>query len=490
MNSPELSIVAVTRNDNHGGDMTYRMQLFIEGIFFQSEKYKYPVELIIVEWNPPKDRPPLAESLSWPQNHKYCFVRIIKVPEKLHQNYKHAKNLPLYQMIGKNVGIRRAKGDFILATNVDVLFSDELFKVFASGKLKKGKMYRVDRYDVKNDIPVYSSHDERLKYCESNVLRINQQYGTKDINNNKKYPIYPENVHELNKKDYFSVPLHTNACGDFQLMAWEHWNELHGYPELDLFSMYIDGIFEHMAYHHGIEEEVLHEPIFHIDHIAGWSLEGQNELLKRLTAKDIQSLEYGQYLDLTLKMHIERKPLIFNDQNWGFRKNMLQEYVINEKGIKQSHFDSEKFEFYESCNTGEWLKRINQIHKEIEKETQKNNLKEGDKNKQKEMGLKWFEENVNNKKVVVFGAGSGYDLFTKLILDAYNIRPEYFVDNDHEKVGEMKNNIEIYSVEKLLDENKEEILILVSSQFYQEIKDQLVKLGYKEHQNFFPAYQY
>src|SRR5262249_2624288 len=31
--------------------------------------------------------------------------------------------------------------------------------------------------------------------------------------------------------------LHLNGCGDFQLAARRHWFELHGYPELETFSM-------------------------------------------------------------------------------------------------------------------------------------------------------------------------------------------------------------------------------------------------------------
>src|SRR6185503_19507238 len=36
--------------------------------------------------------------------------------------------------------------------------------------------------------------------------------------------------------------VHQNACGDFQLMAREHWFALRGYPELEVFSMSLDGL--------------------------------------------------------------------------------------------------------------------------------------------------------------------------------------------------------------------------------------------------------
>ena len=55
-------------------------------------------------------------------------------------------------MIGKNVGIRRARGQFVLATNIDILFSDELAKYLAARRLEPGRMYRIDRHDAMSDV--------------------------------------------------------------------------------------------------------------------------------------------------------------------------------------------------------------------------------------------------------------------------------------------------------------------------------------------------
>ena len=57
-------------------------------------------------------------------------------------------------MIAKNVGIRRARGQFILATNIDILFSDELAEYLATRRLEHGRMYRIDRHDAMSDVPV------------------------------------------------------------------------------------------------------------------------------------------------------------------------------------------------------------------------------------------------------------------------------------------------------------------------------------------------
>src|ERR1700722_20937716 len=122
---PYLSVVVTTRNDDHGGNLLGRTQAFVNGFLSQCRRHKVPAELIIVEWNPPPDRPPLAEALQWRDSEGWCQVRIIAVPLEIHQRWRTWKALPLYQMTAKNVGIRRARGEFVLATNIDILFSDE-----------------------------------------------------------------------------------------------------------------------------------------------------------------------------------------------------------------------------------------------------------------------------------------------------------------------------------------------------------------------------
>src|SRR6185369_15761533 len=55
-------------------------------------------------------------------------------------------------------------------------------------------------------------------------------------------------------RDHRPAERHQNACGDFQLMAREHWLALRGYPEFEMFSMSIDGLFESIACAAGIRE--------------------------------------------------------------------------------------------------------------------------------------------------------------------------------------------------------------------------------------------
>src|SRR4029077_584876 len=151
---------------------------FVEAWINQCKRQDLSSELIIVEWNPPADKPKLAEALRWPDDAGPCQGRFIEVPAELHRRYKHAEALPLYQMIAKNVGIRRARGEFILATNVDILLSDELVAFLAKRCLDPERMYRIDRHDAMGGVSLEASLDEQLEYCRTHLLRRNSRDGT------------------------------------------------------------------------------------------------------------------------------------------------------------------------------------------------------------------------------------------------------------------------------------------------------------------------
>ena len=73
---------------------------------------------------------------------------------------------------------RRARGRFILATNIDIIFSNELVQLFASRALQHGVIYRVDRHDIESDYPVAATLDQQMSYCESHHLRLHRSWGT------------------------------------------------------------------------------------------------------------------------------------------------------------------------------------------------------------------------------------------------------------------------------------------------------------------------
>ena len=528
---PYLSVVVTARNDDHGGDFLRRMQVFVTAWIAQARRYRIPSELIIVEWNPPPGRPRLNDVLQWPPDFGPCEVRFIEVPPELHARYPHAGALPLYQMIGKNVGIRRARGQFVLATNIDILFSDELAEYLAARRLERGCMYRIDRHDAMSDVPVHAPVEEQLAWCRTHLIRVNRREGSFNVkpdgspaldardvaplhsgivfgcgwfalegspssevfrwagesaellledppepamalvldiepgpstgglplqleievagqppvhqilDRRKRVKLrfaspYPRRLHlrtrdggvrvcddprPLNFRLFhavwertasaaagvrslqatlhpapwtrrapkvwhalmhlirrlaeggplvrLTVPvsprlrrllkscaaatrgrthppgppdpapnapdfLHTNACGDFTLIAREHWFDLRGYAEMDLYSMNLDSLFCFAAHYGGAREEILPEPmrIYHIEHGSGWTPEGQARLFEQLATRGISFMRNEEVLAMAARMRRWGAPMIFNRDDWGLADFTLKETVASEPG--------------------------------------------------------------------------------------------------------------------------------------------------------------
>src|SRR4030042_754924 len=103
---PYLSIVITSRNDEHGGNMLRRMQMSLDGLLNQSEKQQIESELILVDYNPPADKPLLKDAIKWPDQLKYCTIRNIVVPLSIHRRYKYSNKTPMNGVVAINCGIR------------------------------------------------------------------------------------------------------------------------------------------------------------------------------------------------------------------------------------------------------------------------------------------------------------------------------------------------------------------------------------------------
>lgn len=322
---PYLSVVATARNDDHGGNMLERMQAFLDALKRQSNEHHLPTELIVVEWNPPSDKPRLKDALQWSDQSGYCSTRIIVVPQHIHNRYKHGRQLPLYQMIAKNVGIRRARGEFVLATNIDILLSESLFEYIAERKLEKGRMYRVDRHDVHGTFPFSASMDVQFAHCRNNTIRICRKCGIIYPATGTSLEIYPVGAEYSNEVKV----LHTNACGDFTLLCGEDWRETMAYPEFDMFSFHLDSLFCQIAHHSGKQEVVLDYPmcIYHIEHREGWTPEVSldRSLRKKLEGLQIPELSFEEFEQVCIGMEKNGAPFKFNSENWGLAEELLEE---------------------------------------------------------------------------------------------------------------------------------------------------------------------
>jgi hypothetical protein len=360
--TPYLSVVAVSRNDDHGGNLFERTNFFVQSLNQQCKRNNLDVELVLVDWNPPSDRPGLAESIKWPSPDNAAIdFRVITVPQNIHAHFASEAPLPLFQMIGKNVGIRRARGKFILATNIDIIFSDALMERLASHSLKNGVYYRTDRCDVPGSPLDTLTIDELPRWCMQHIFRQHRREGlyVRETGGGGGFapwntPLIPRILEGL-KESYRaelgfsgisaatswllrkvvakvlratgSPILHTNACGDFTLMGKNEWGGLQGYPEWPKYSWHLDGILLHMARAYGITEESWPFPAcsFHLDHGDGWTPQAHTALFDRLSGAGIPYIS-----DTDLDRHIQqltKSPQSFNlnGPGWGLAGVDLKE---------------------------------------------------------------------------------------------------------------------------------------------------------------------
>jgi hypothetical protein len=333
--TPYLSLVVTSRNDDD--QVLRRMQTFVNGLVSQARRYMLSCELIIVEWNYPPDRPRLLQALKWPLKPDWCTIRIIGVPPEIHNSFENSDVIPLFQMIAKNVGIRRARGRFVLATNIDILFSNELVKFLASKRLWKNRMYRIDRYDVPGNAPTDVPIDEQMSWCQHNVIRLYRHLQTVEIKDGV-IPLRRKKWKKLRKRigewflQWFSRDepvLHTNACGDFTLLSKKHWERVSGYPEFPMRAMKLDGLLCYAAYYTGAKEITLNDPmrIYHLDH-SGRSDGAIVALSERGSGGASYQVSPHQYKAWVEEMRMSRRPIIFNKDRWGLSNEELPEIVI------------------------------------------------------------------------------------------------------------------------------------------------------------------
>ncbi|GHV13945.1 hypothetical protein FACS189491_09600 [Spirochaetia bacterium] len=351
---PYLSVVAVSRNDDHGGDPLRRTQIFIDSLAWQAQKYALSVELILVDWNPPEDKPGLSEALSFPVN-EWFSARIVVVPYSLHEGFRHGDRQPLFQMIGKNVGIRRAEGEFILATNIDILLDDSLFECISKKTLDGRYMYRADRYDVLTTIPE-ENHDVQQAFCRNVQNHVRRNHRGSDyychLQERKPFDSKPllSKTHEFpwaefSGGDFPSVMLkpgaplnllNTNACGDFTLMHRDAWAVIRGYGEFEAYSFNIDSIGCTQAYLAGYNELGFLPPLvcYHIEHApaSGFTPETEDLLFARIRKNSLPIMEWEVINNVLIKKMEADPKMRLNSERWGLRDFILEESVCTETG--------------------------------------------------------------------------------------------------------------------------------------------------------------
>tara|TARA_B110000285_G_scaffold160164_1_gene178810 strand:- start:815 stop:1447 length:633 start_codon:yes stop_codon:yes gene_type:complete len=194
----KLSAVVVTRNDNYGGDLNDRATYCLNSLINTFD------EVILVDWNSPNNRPLLWDidkNIELKGNLKHIVITP-EIASMLTNNDPDAQ--VCCETLGRNIGIRRATGDYIVSTNIDVIAPrrEDLEKTITND-LNKKTFYTISRRHIEwKDIEEF--HGGKRKYDDWEALRNH-------LIENSEERKYEETIVE---GDNYSI---INCCGDFQL---------------------------------------------------------------------------------------------------------------------------------------------------------------------------------------------------------------------------------------------------------------------------------
>lgn len=219
--SPYVSFVIWGRNDGYTEDYVGRTAKALNCLVRQLEAAALDAEIVVSEWNPSKDRPLLIDSLDLPHASPHVSITGVVSDPRHHRRFKGAGERGMHSGEAWNVGIRRARGRYILPKASDTYLSMATVERIARRDLEPDAMYRVDRHDVMIPPAVWALDGEPF------LAALEALPATR-------------NGHIRQQLHWRLRDLHTNASGDFLLMAAAWWHRLRGHPA-DGTTLCLDG---------------------------------------------------------------------------------------------------------------------------------------------------------------------------------------------------------------------------------------------------------
>jgi len=245
----KISAVITSRNDNYGGQLNERATYC-----FNSAIETYD-EVTYVDWNSPTHS--LLYDIKDNINFKGNFKHIVITPEIasiLTNNEPDAQKC--CEVLGRNIGLKRSTGDWLVSTNIDIIHPKRKELEKAIKNMDKNTFYTISRRHADWKM-IKEFHKGEIKFQEWEALRNHLCDTTEERHFDEK---------TVNGDDYSII----NCCGDYQMAPKNVWNDIKGFEEDLIFSLYTDTNVQKKSVMHGFGLKALYNPaLFHIDHGKG-----------------------------------------------------------------------------------------------------------------------------------------------------------------------------------------------------------------------------
>jgi hypothetical protein len=238
--------VLTGRNDGYGGDFAAR---FFRTLQFNHEQLTargITHEVVFVEWAPPQDTPFLFEEIASGMpgfDRRLCSWYVVD-PE-----YQSALSLnprlQYLEFLAKNVGVRRARGRFVLTSNCDVYLGRRVLEALEQHVLQPRILYRAPRHDL-------NLSDAHRDIC---------------------WDVLEDPANLAGPAHVLKPPYMGSGTGDFVLLDRESFHEIRGFNEVyRVARIGIDRNVIVKALASGLEIRDIGGPIYHQNHEGSYRL--------------------------------------------------------------------------------------------------------------------------------------------------------------------------------------------------------------------------
>ncbi len=254
----KTTAIIVSRNDNYGGHLSTRASYCLCSMIETFD------EVIYVDWNSPERS--LIEEIRANIPATSRFKHIIVTPMEA-QSFlaPHTDAQECCEVLGRNIAIRRATGDIIVSTNIDIIApSRETLQQFLKSKAFNPRRFvTIARCDVPRDVITNYQFDQ-VPSLQHHLASQHHVYPQR----HKYHWTLRMRLDRIHGRVAFNSII--ECCGDFQIAHRDLWHDIRGFEESMFRRMGTDTFVQKKARQLGYQLRAdLTLPVFHIEHGSG-----------------------------------------------------------------------------------------------------------------------------------------------------------------------------------------------------------------------------